>query len=299
MGFVLVLLGGTAAAFAITERLKLEKTPITSPDITKWYSWRSDRQAEVAFRLRKADTITVDIVRGETVVRTLATDVRHKKGEVSFKWDGRDQTGEPVPEGVYKARVHLARAHRTIVIPNPIHIDLDVPKVALGTVRPRVISPDHDGRGEYIRVHFRADEPSRVLLYINGQRAGKGQLERRGGKINWFGALAGRTLRAGVYTLTVRAEDRAGNISPASRGVQVRIRYVTLPKVVHARAGKRFRVRVDTDAARVVWRLAGLTHRAAAPALRLKAPKQPGRYTLYVTVNGHSAAAAVVVRPSP
>jgi len=299
MGFVLVLLGGTAAAFAITERLKLEKTPITSPDITKWYSWRSDRQAEVGFRLRKADTITVDIVRGDTVVRTLATNVRHKKGEVSFKWDGRDQTGEPVPEGVYKARVHLARAHRTIVIPNPIHLDLDVPTVALRAVGPRVISPDHDGRGEYVRVHFRADEPSRVLLYVNGQRAGKGQLERRGGKINWFGNVNDKTLKPGVYTLTVRAEDRAGNISAASRGVQVRIRYVSLPKVVHARAGKRFRVLVDTDAAGVVWRLAGRTHRVRSPVVRMRAPRQPGRYTLYVTANGHSASAAVVVRPSP
>src|SRR5438067_8160481 len=205
MGFVLVLLGGTAAAFAITERLKLEKTPITSPHITKWYSWRSEKGARVEFKLRKADTVTVDIVRGDTVVRTLVTDVRHKKGRVGpFSWDGRDQNGQPVPEGVYKARVHLGRAHRTIVIPNPIHIDLNVPTVVLGAVRPRVISPDHDGRGEYARIHFRSDEPSRVLLYVDGKQAGRGRLERRGGKINWFGRINDKPLRPRVYTLTVR-----------------------------------------------------------------------------------------------
>ena len=78
--------------------------------------------------------------------------------------------------------------------------------------------------------------------------------------------------------------------------MQVRIRYVGLPKVVRARAGKHFRVRVDTDAERVIWRLGGRMHRARAPVIHLRAPRQPGRYTLYVTASGHSAAAAVVVR---
>ena len=72
---VLGLLGGTAAAFAVTEGLKLEPSPILSPRIAKVFSPACDcptRVAEIAFRLRKPDNIRVQIVRGGTVVRTRA-----------------------------------------------------------------------------------------------------------------------------------------------------------------------------------------------------------------------------------
>jgi hypothetical protein len=293
---VLGLLGGAAAAFAITEQLKLEKTPITSPEITKWYSWRSGRTALVQFRLRQPDRITVDIVQGGTVVANLATDAPHAKGVVWLHWDGRDRNGQHVPQGTYRARVFIEGADRTIVIPNSIRVALVPPKIRLSSVRPLVISPDHDGRAEYTQVRFHVNEPARIALVVDGHPAGPGRWEHGSGKLNWFGKLHGQVLGVGMHTLVLRAVDRAGNV--ARRRARVRIRYVSLPKVVHVGAGRPFHVRAGTDAKRVTWRLAGRTHRAAPPTLLLRAPRQPGRYTLYVTANGHSTAAAVVVRPA-
>jgi hypothetical protein len=300
IALVLVLLGGTAAAFAITEKLKLEKTPITRPEVNpKVFSPLSERggTTEIDFRLRKSDTITVDIVRGGSVVATLATDVHRRKGDVQLFWDGRDEAGRLVPEGSYEPRIHLARAHRTITIPTPIQVDLTRPRISFASARPSVISPDHDGHAEYVRIRFRVDEPARALLFVDGHQAVRGGLERRGGKLNWFGRVDGRTLRVGVHTLALRAEDRAGNVSPVSRAIKVRIRYIALPThVIHVAAGTHFRVRVETDAGRIGWRLAGRSGHVRRRTLRLRAPRQPGRYTLYVTANGHADSTAVVVR---
>jgi hypothetical protein len=55
-------------------------------------------------------------------------------------------------------------------------------------------------------------------------------------------------------------------------------------------------VLVLTDAARIEWKLGGRTGSARPGTLRLRAPLQPGRFTLTVTANGHSARAAVIVR---
>ncbi len=299
LALVLVLLGGTAAAFAITEQLKLEKAPITSPKITKWYSWRSGRQALVQFRLRQADRITVDIVEGGKVVANLATQLRHPKGVVRLQWDGRDADGQAVPQGTYRARVFIEGANRTIVIPNAIQVDLVSPRIRFGSVRPLVISPDHDGRAEYTQIRFHVNEPARTALVVDGHQAGPGRWGQGAGKLNWFGKLHGRQLGVGVHTLTLRAVDRAGNVATAVRTVRVRIRYVSLPNVVRVGAGQAFRVRAGTDARLVTWRLAGRLRRSAAPTLRLRAPRQPGRYTLYVSANGHAAATVVVVRGGP
>src|SRR5262249_28164585 len=100
----------------------------------------------------------------------------------------------------------------------------------------------------------------------------------------------------GVYNLSLRAQDRAGNLSPPTRDVRVVLRYLALGrKVVHARAGKRFGLRVSSDAKSVEWLLRGKTGQGAPGTLLLRAPKKPGQYTLCVTSSGHSQAAVVVV----
>jgi hypothetical protein len=98
----------------------------------------------------------------------------------------------------------------------------------------------------------------------------------------------------------VRAEDAAGNISPPSRPLVVIVRFVDIgAEHLVARAGKRFRVPLDTDARTVRWRLAGRSGVGRARALRLRAPAAAGRYRLYVSVGDHAATAVVVVRPAP
>jgi FlgD Ig-like domain len=298
---VVALLAGSAAAFAITERLKLEKSPITDPDVDRLISPLAERggTAKVDFTLRRTGRITVEIVdaNGE-VVNRLITNVRFRKGRVHLTWDGRNEAGAPVEEGRYRPRVRFVRAQRTIVIPNPITVDLTAPKIRLLSVRPRVISPDHDGRAEFARIRFRVDEPARGLLLVDDRQQGKGRIVQHVGKLNWYGQVDGQTLPVGTYALRLRGEDRAENVSVATRAVRIRVRYVTLPEEpIRLRPGKRFTVHVGTDAAVFRWRLAGRSGRVRAHKLHLRAPRRPGRYTLYVIANDHSDKTRVVVAP--
>lgn len=296
---VIGLLGGTAAAFAITEGLKLEKSPITRTHITKVFSPVCGCKhgiASIDFRLRSADTVTVTIVRhqGDTVA-TLA-DHYFRKGTVKVKWDGRDEAGSVVPDGSYRIRVHLGKRHQTINFPNTIRVDTTPPTIAIKSVRPAVISPNHDGRAEYANISFRVSSTARPLLYVDGKLAGRGRLERAGGTIHWFGKSHGRRLPAGVYRLALRAEDRAGNVSRPTPAVDVRIRFISLGReVVRVPAGKRFSVRVTTDSKLVRWLLHGRFGEGAPGTLKLRAPKQAGRYHLFVTAVGHTQTALVIV----
>ena len=62
---VLGLLGGTAAAFAVTEHLKLVRSPILSTQVdNKVFSpvcRCSTEKARIHFRLRQADRVTLSI----------------------------------------------------------------------------------------------------------------------------------------------------------------------------------------------------------------------------------------------
>jgi hypothetical protein len=298
---VLALLAGTTVAFGVTEALKLEKTPVTRPQITKQFSPLSEAggTADIDFRLRKGDRIDVGIVDadGETV-RTIVTNVRRDRGLVQYTWDGRDNSGRLVEEGRYRVRVHLDDGHRTIVIPNTIEVDLTAPVIRFSRVRPLVFSPDRDGRREYVEVRFRVDEPARPILLVDGRQRLVGKFGEH--KLNWFGkTLTRRSLPPGIYRLSLRGEDRAGNVSPSTGSVHVRIRYVELARnTIRARSGRRFAVRVLTDAERFRWRFAGRSGRSEAKAFVLRAPQKPGRYRLYVLTNGHGDSAVVTVTRS-
>jgi hypothetical protein len=296
---VLGLLGGTAAAFAITEGLKLEKSPITRTRIDKLISPEcgcpKDRAA-IDFSLRQGDRLTATIVRQNRTVATLASSEYFRRGPVRLKWDGRDSSGAVVPDGSYKLRVHLGTRHQTINLPNSIEVDTTPPSIVIRRIRPLVFSPDHDGRADYVTITFGVSTPARPLLYIDGRLAGRGRIERSGGKLHWFGKLKGRRVRPGAYRMTLEVEDRAGNVSKATRPVRIRLRYVALGRdVVRVRPGSRFALRVSSDAKLVRWLLDGRTGRARPGTLKLSAPKQAGRYRLFVTAAGHSQATVVVV----
>jgi hypothetical protein len=297
---VLGLLGGTAAAFAITEGLKLEKSPIYGTHLDKLFSPTCDCPTDVAhvsFRLRHGDTMTATIItpQGDTV-DTIAHHYFRRGRFKPLAWNGRDAMGNVVPDGLYKLRIHLAKRHQTITLPNTIQVDTKPPSIVVKRVVPRVFSPDHDGRREYVTISYTVSGSARPLLYVDGRQVGRGRLTRGTGNIHWYGGLHGETYPPGVYRVSLRAEDRAGNISPPTRDVRVVLRYLALGRnVVHARAGKRFALRVSSDAKTVQWLLRGKTGRDAPGTMRFRAPKKPGQYKLFITSNGHSKSAIVVV----
>ncbi|TML40325.1 MAG: hypothetical protein E6G25_05175 [Actinobacteria bacterium] len=129
---VVGLLGGSAAAFAVTERLKLERSPIFGTLVDKFVSPASGRRAKIVFRLRKSDRLSLAIVDSQDrVVRALIDSRDVPAGRKTYTWDGRNDAGEIVPNGPYKPRVHLAGQHRTIVLPNPIAVDTKPPLISL------------------------------------------------------------------------------------------------------------------------------------------------------------------------
>jgi hypothetical protein len=295
---VLSLLGGTAAAFAVTEGLKLEKSAITNTKVSKIVApdSGSNSTAAIGFLLRKPDRLTVEIVNGSgEVVRTLARSKPARRGTQQFIWNGRDDAGRVVPDGTYRPRVHLAREHRTILLPNPIRMDATSPLVRLVSVVPRRFSPDGDFQRDRIRIKYQTSEKARVILYVDGDRRTTVHDYLRAGKLDW-GGRAARGLKPGRHVIRLRAYDLATNVGAPSRAVTVFVSYVTLrPHVLRVKTGARFGVRVVTDAKRYAVHLVGLHALRSGRFVYLRAPK-PGRYVLRVAENGHVARAIVVVR---
>ena len=300
---VLGLLTGTAAAFALTEGLKLEKTPILGTQVDKVFSplcghGCRTRRARIFFRLRRAETLTVTIDRGGTPIRTLVSRQHRRRGPVELYWYGRDDAGEVQRDGTYVPVVHLGRSHRTIRLPNPIQLDTRPPHVQRASVGPLVFSPDGDGHADRITVRYRFDEDAHAELLVGGKLRVFTNGQKATGKLEWNGRIGGRTLTPGVYELAIAGRDRAGNVGPRKAVGHVQVRYVVLGrKTIRVGARAHFALRVSTDAPTVRWILAGRTSTARRGTIVLRAPAAPGRYTLFVTASGHGAAATVVVRP--
>ena len=297
---VIALLGGTAAAFAVTQGLKIEPSPILAPRIAKVFSPVCDCQTRVAgiqFKLRKPDRVRLEIVGHDgRVVRTLVSGKRLRSGKVSYTWNGRDDQGRFVPQGVYKPRVHLAGRHRTIDLPNEMRVDTTAPRVQIVSVKPSPFSPDGDGRADAVAVRYALSERAHAILLVDGRRTIFTRRQVPNGSVGWNGRLNGR-VRVGTYTLRLAAQDLAGNVSAPTRGVKVRLRYVELARtVIRAKAGTLFGVRVSADG-RVRWRLGTRSGTARPALLVLRAPAQAGRVQLVVSVGDHRARATVVVEP--
>jgi hypothetical protein len=297
---VLALLAATAAAFAVTERLKLERSPVTGTRVDRVFSPVCECAHDVAvisIVLRRRETVTLDILdRNGRSVRTVVRNRRESAGRVSYTWDGRDNLDRVVPEGIYRPRVRLRRNGRTIVLPNPIRVDTTGPVITLVRVFPRVFSPDGDGRRDRVTARYRINERARAVMLVDGRQRVLSKFRRLEGKLVWFGRNDGDPVRPGVYEIRLRAVDRAGNRSMRTRAVPVRVRFVELSRErIEVAPGKRFSVRVFTDARAYRWLFAGERGVGARQVLVLRAPDEPGSYTLYVTVGDHAARAAVEV----
>jgi hypothetical protein len=297
--FVVALLGATAAAFAFTERLKLERSPITGTRVTpREFSPVCECTSDVvviSFVLRRPATITVRVLDADNdTVRTLVRDRDEPSGRVSYTWDGRDNAERVVPEGRYHPLVELEEHGRTINVPTQIRVDTTAPRIRFGRVFPRVFSPDGDGSRDRLSVEFAVDEPSRPALLVDGMQRVVGKFTTEQGRLVWHGN--GTTVRPGVYELRLRARDKAGNRGSTRRVVPVLVRFVTLSRErIEVEAGRRFRVRVSKDAASYRWLFAGERGTGRTSVLRLRAPEAPGAYRLYVIVGGHADSAEVIV----
>lgn len=306
---VLVLVGGTTAAFAVTERLKLERSPITAPEFDRRFSPTcgcETRIARLSITFRKSDSVDALIVdRDDEVVRTLASDQDVGEGEETFTWDGRDDAGSLVPDGKYRLRLHLERSRRTFVIPTQVLVDTKLPKVRILDVSRKTISPDGDGRNERVKVVYRAGKKGRPILLVDGEVVVRGKARPAGkAAVQWNGRIGGAAATAGEHRLSLQVRDRAGNLSKPTEPVIVRVRYIELAQdVITVRRGGLLRFRVVTDALPFRWTLMSkdrsikttTTSSTNVVEFRLAKNAPLGRFPLQVEVNGHTDEGVVVV----
>jgi hypothetical protein len=287
---LLVLLASTALAFAVTEGLKLEPSPIASVSVDKVVSPTCacpTSHATIRFRLRKADHVTIAIVNeAGREVRVLVHSQPRKKGFVHVTWNGRG-AGGAVPDGLYRPRVHLRNQHKTITLPNPIRVDTAPPKFESVHVRPHVVVP-----GKHVSVIYRLDGPARVTVFANGKRVVVGRASKPSWKLDWYANGA----HPGSYRLTAVAVDDAGNRSAARTAGTVLVPLQVVTKRVRTTSGATFAVRLSTDGRAYHWRFAGAGGVTRARSLVLAAPAVTGRYTLVIRQDKLVHRVAVVVR---
>jgi hypothetical protein len=298
------LLIATAAAFAITERLKLTKSPLMpGTKVSKTFSPTcgcARGHANIVIKLRRGDAITVKVLgANRQLVRLLVADTFTHRGFSTFRWDGRTDLGTRAADGTYQAEVHLAQQHQTILLPNKIQLDTTAPAVRGATANREEFSPDGDKQADFVRIKYELSKPAHLQLYLDGRRILNTFQHTATGSVSWNGQAHGTTLAPGDYTLELGATDLAGNGTPVKERwhLQLRIRYIQLASAkIEAVTGAHFVIGVSTDAKRYSWQLGLRKGHAASPVLRLLAPSRKGRYTLTVTEHGHVSRAAVFVR---
>lgn len=294
------VLVATATAFAVTERLKLEDSPVLATHIDGLFSPvctkcpAESRSAEIRFRLRREESITLDIAdsSGAIIRRGIGRGVFGQASHV-FAWDGRDDSGRVVADGLYKAELTLEDENRTFEFPKEIRVDTTPPTIEVTRPPRPVFSPDGDGRFDSVDIRYRFSEPAYSRLYVDGRllQAPSGR-RRASGARQWYG----RSASPGDHRLALTAQDLAGNVAPSTREFTVRIRYVELPKRRYVVSGRTLRLRVSTDVKRLQWRLGGRGGTVRKRVFTIPVPSRAGRYPLTVTANGRSARATVVVR---
>lgn len=296
------LLIATAAAFAITERLKLTKSTVYGTHVSSRLSPTcgcARGKATVSFKLRRRDDLTVAILNARKQDVALLADQAYPHGLIRLRWDGRTDAGTRAPDGSYRVRIHLAGAHQTIDLPNRILLDTSAPQIKNLQLNREAFSPDNDKQADFVRITYQLSKQAHLLVYLDGKRILESYRHPLSGSVTWDGHVGTSIVKPGTYTLTAGALDLAGNTTPAAQRwrFHVEIRYIQIAaRRIVVKAGAPFEIGVATDARRYAWRLGKAKGRSGSPVLRLHAPTQPGRYTLAVEERGHLDRAAVIVR---
>jgi hypothetical protein len=293
----------TGVAFAVTEHLKLQPSPIRRTRVTKLFSPTchcNGSKAVIFFSLRRSELVSTSIVNpddNDKEVRVLTVDESKPKGRLRVVWNGRDNADRLAPSGNYKVLVHLAVERRWITLPNIIRLDTKAPEIKSFKLNPNTISPDGDGNNDVVHIKYRLSERASVLLYVDGKlaettryRAGKS------GRFDWKGAVDQHTL-TGWHSLTLRARDLAGNVSKPTEPISVRLRILKVrPTRIKVAAGSKFTLAISTDRDSVRWRFDGGIGLVRSSALQLSAPSVPGRYRVVIRSGPNRVSALVIVR---
>lgn len=222
----------TTAAFVVTQALKTEipvvlrfaATPIAfSPngdgvrDETA-VGFDLTEPAEVSFSIVDANGAPVRELLDDT---ELAGDAKHR-----YTWNGRDDDGEVVPDGIYRMRVARRKEGRIVNSYKTVEVDTRPPRVTLAAATPNVVDPS-SGEPVAVRVRYRGPRtPSPEFRVWRTDGAAPEVVRRFRGDNTRSGVWDGRDNRDGDlvpdgdYAFQVRIRDRAGNqaLAPPAAG---------------------------------------------------------------------------------
>ncbi|HEU0018833.1 MAG TPA: FlgD immunoglobulin-like domain containing protein [Thermoleophilaceae bacterium] len=212
----------TAGAFVVTQVLKTEMPVVLRFSVAPiYFSPNGDGvrdRVRVGFDLSEPAEVSFSIIDVDgNEVRELADD-RELAGDRRWRfwWNGRDDDGNVVPDGVYRMRVVRRKEGRRLDSFKEIVVDTTAPRVALRSAEPGVVDPSTgkpvavtiryrgpSTRGPEFRVWRTDDGEPRIVDRFRGD-------DRRSGV--WNGTVIGGDYAVdGDYAFQVRVRDKAGN----------------------------------------------------------------------------------------
>ena len=204
----IALLGATAIAFVLTERVKLQRALVTGTRITKEFSPTcrcNQNVAHLTFRVLRRARVTVEIVNAAgRPIDALLRDKLLSPGWEYLTWRGRTPLGSVVAD---ERATDLWSRTRVVAqdldLPSPVTVDTDPDLLKLHAK----LLADHR-----VVLRYTFGEPTQALLLVDGRRAVLTRSSRPTGTIDWSGTLSdGAHLTAGVHHLSLSGIDLAGN----------------------------------------------------------------------------------------
>jgi hypothetical protein len=336
-----LLVAATFGAFFVAQRLKHAPTVLQDVRGKPVFSPNGDGVLDslrVSFAVKQTDVLDVDVINeDDEIVAGLAEDRRLPKGErLALRWNGRDDSGDRAPDGIYRLQVTLRNEGRTVIVRRRYRLDTTPPKPVVEDVGPvdgpgPELLPNREG---FVRVEtsptgrdasvaiFRTSGTTPRLVQRLGIEDRVAVWDGRGRT----GEPPARRVDAGTYVAVAQWRDRAGNLGssvpldeetglpdvrfgrtyPGHGGITVR--YLELqPPVAPVGAGNKITVGVDARGARYHWSLRrlgvqqpvreGLTSRTP---FTVPAPKGDEGVYLFEATRGKFTATVpiVVVNPS-
>jgi FlgD Ig-like domain/N,N-dimethylformamidase beta subunit-like, C-terminal len=277
--FALLVLA-TIAAFFVTQQLKSEfPLVIRFSASPKQISPNGDRYRDttrVGFDLSRPARVSFYILDSEgNEVRTLFLD-RQLRGSSHNRvtWDGRDDDGSVVPDGIYRMRVLRRDEGRVIDSVKEIRVDTAPPRVSIVSASPNAIAPRAPGQSPQVKIRytgpankapefrvFRTDDAARP--HVVRRFRGKGRVGVWDGQVA-LGASRTGPAADGDYAFTeVRTFSLSGplrvqaagsvatlEVGPISRSVDFVLSRLGDPTPIHhgQRVGGRMRVGIPSNA---------------------------------------------------
>ncbi len=322
-----VLVACAFAAFFVAQQLKTSPSVVQSfkvkyPVVSPNGDGRLDRE-RVTFRLKRADTVDVAVVNDQgDEVRELVSGrhlEKYRQLLPSLSWDGLDDAGNPVPDGVYRIRITLRGEGRSVIVPKAFRVDRTPPQVRIVSIGPDPgLGPEllpHPS-GAPARIRLGAPARSGILRIFRMWPGAPLQVTTvaipdGASVVTWDGTGAdGSLLPPGTYLVVAEVRDKAGNIGTSvpmtARGLPalvygrklpgrggITIRQVAVqPPLVASRIGSRVPLGTDARGKQYTWtvRRAGgdVSRRGTArrAIVRLKTPGKASGVYLYTARRG-------------